>query len=147
MTLPRVLIVHGDPFARRFLSRVLADSYELSVAKDGREALSRLAAERFDVVLSDVPATASDGGEVAAEIRATSPDTEVILVAGVRERARDEDVRAPDVLECLPDPFDPDTTIRALQRAVERKAFRAEIQRLREELHRARDGSGARHAE
>ncbi|BDG02401.1 response regulator [Anaeromyxobacter oryzae] len=143
MTVPRVLIIHGDRWARRFLSRVLEDSCDLSLAEDEAEALSWLTAERFDVVLSDVHVAASGAAPFAATLEATSPGAEVILVAGAREGERCEDLRACGVLECLPDAFDPDSVTRALQRAIDRKALRAEIERLREELHRARDGQSS----
>lgn len=133
---PRVLIIHEDPWARRFLARVLADRCDLSVASERPDALVRLASGRFDVVVTDVPVAGALAA--AATMRAASPETEVILVGSGSTR-EPEVFRAPDILEYLADPYEPDGASRALQRALERKALRAEIERLRGELRSARE--------
>ena len=132
MALPRVLIVHDDPRARRFLSRVLAESCDVSVAKDGGDALTRVTAERFDAILSDIGTARHAGGFLDA-VEATSPLSEVILVGGSRGCDL-YDGGARDGRECVPDPFDPDAAMGALHRALERKALRAEIERLRRQV-------------
>jgi CheY-like chemotaxis protein len=49
----RVLLVEGEGSRRRLLADYLGRTYDVTAAQDGEEALQKLQAERFDLVLAD----------------------------------------------------------------------------------------------
>jgi two-component system response regulator HydG len=52
------------------------------VASGGREALDRLAARAYDVIITDLVMTDVDGMEILRDAKSRNPETEVILVTG-----------------------------------------------------------------
>jgi sigma-B regulation protein RsbU (phosphoserine phosphatase) len=67
---PRVLIVDDTPLNRDLLTRrVTREGYATEVASNGREALDRLRAEPFDLVLLDVQMPVMDGPALLAVLR------------------------------------------------------------------------------
>ncbi len=80
---PSVLIVDDDETLRGQLSAYL-DSHGIPclLAKDGTEALTTLAAERFDAVLLDIRLPDMSGLDVAARISQSSPRPKIILMSG-----------------------------------------------------------------
>ena len=80
---PSVLIVDDDEALRGQLSTYL-DSHGILclLAKDGTEALTTLAAQRFDAVVLDVRLPDMSGLEVAARICQASPRPKLILMSG-----------------------------------------------------------------
>ena len=78
----RILAVDDDPGMRRVLSRTLAPPYEVELARTSAEARERLRTSRFDVALVDIQLDDGDGYRLCREIRAESPETDVILITG-----------------------------------------------------------------
>jgi CheY-like chemotaxis protein len=69
----RVLLAEDTPANQKLVRFVLGDrGHTVVVAQNGREALERLAAEDFDVVLMDVQMPEMDGFQATAAIRALS---------------------------------------------------------------------------
>jgi CheY-like chemotaxis protein len=89
----RVLLVDDDPMVGKLVSRQLrAWGCEPVLASSVDEALGRLAAEPFDLVLSDIQMPEKDGFALMERVRGSWPDTRVILMSGqgapgVRERS------------------------------------------------------------
>jgi two-component system KDP operon response regulator KdpE len=76
----RILIVDDDPQIRRVLRTMLiAQEYEVADARDGQEALEKVARGRFDLVILDMNMPVLDGLETCRTIRATS-DTAIIML-------------------------------------------------------------------
>jgi class 3 adenylate cyclase len=65
-----ILVVDDDPVERRMLTHLLErDGHRVDTAADGRQALERLHAEPFDLVLLDVLMPEMDGYEVLAHLK------------------------------------------------------------------------------
>ncbi len=80
---PRILVIDDEEIARKNLSHILEkDAYEVLTAEDGRDALSKLSAASFDVVISDLKMPGVNGMEILETIRQTRPDTRVVMVTG-----------------------------------------------------------------
>ncbi len=79
----KVLLVDDHPLNRRVLRLFLdPEGCRLTDAENGREALERLAAERFDLVLLDIHMPVLDGIETLKRIRASSePWRDVPIIA------------------------------------------------------------------
>ncbi len=85
----RVLIVDDEPAIRRFLKTTLAaESYTISLAANGREALAEAPVFRPDLVILDLGLPDMDGLEVLRRLRETA--VVPIIILSVRE---DEQVK------------------------------------------------------
>ena len=81
---PRILVIDDEEIARKNLSHILEkDAYEVLTAEDGRDALAKLSAASFDVVISDLKMPGINGMEILENIRQTRPDTRVVMVTGM----------------------------------------------------------------
>jgi len=84
-----ILVVDDDAGLRKALRRVLAShGFEVEVAEDGAEALSRLRTRSFDLLVLDVMMPGSDGIEVCEQLRAGGADTPVLMLTA-RDAVRD----------------------------------------------------------
>jgi two-component system KDP operon response regulator KdpE len=80
MTTGRILVVDDEPQIRRVLQAALvAQEYEVSVARSGEEAIEKLRRDRFDLVLLDVNMPGMGGIETCREIRASSESAIIML--------------------------------------------------------------------
>jgi DNA-binding NtrC family response regulator len=78
-----VLIVDDEEVVRAGISRVLEkQGLSIRTAADGSEALEIMAAHPINIVLLDIKMPGLDGIEVLKHIRATYPDTVVIMITG-----------------------------------------------------------------
>jgi CheY-like chemotaxis protein len=78
----RVLVVDDDENICRVVQRMLsAAGYEVDVAKNGQEALTKLSPD-VDVVLSDVLMPEMDGIEMLVRLRKEAPDAKIISMSG-----------------------------------------------------------------
>jgi two-component system OmpR family response regulator len=78
----RALVIDDDVRLFELLQSYLAQNdVSVSHAKNGREGMSRLTSETFDVVLLDVMMPAPDGLEVLRRIRAFTPIPVIMLTA------------------------------------------------------------------
>ncbi len=79
----RILIADDEAELTRAFARILAaEGYDAVRCHDGGEALSRLAAEHFDAILSDITMPGLNGIELLREVRSHDRDLPVILVTG-----------------------------------------------------------------
>lgn len=93
---PRVLIVDDSVVVRRILSLAVTQLPELArvrvdEAEDGAQALEKLAAETYDLVLCDIRMPAVDGFELLRVARSDRRLTMPIVI--ISTAGREEDVR------------------------------------------------------
>ncbi len=84
MPAPRVLIVDDDDSVRLMLQEVFQrDGFEVVGASNVRDALKHIAAETFDVLLSDLHLPlAGDGFTLVSAMRHTHPDALTVVISG-----------------------------------------------------------------
>jgi len=83
MTIVKLLLVDDEArFVETLSKRLTARGYDVEGALSGPEALARLGARPFDVVLLDVWMPGMDGLEVLQQIRRLHPSVRVVLVSG-----------------------------------------------------------------
>jgi len=86
MSAGHILVVDDEPGMRRYLQTVLElDSYRVSTAADGEEALTKLQRDQPDVVLLDMVMPGPDGLETLRRIREARPTTKVVMLSCVRD--------------------------------------------------------------
>lgn len=102
MTAPkpiRVLVVDDSPLVRQTLGRILAADPGVSVvatAADGVEALAKIRAVRPDVVTLDVMMPRLDGLKVLAHVMRESP-VPVVMLSSLTQEGADETLQALDL--------------------------------------------------
>lgn len=83
MTHARILIADDEAAIAAGLSAVLADlAYEVEVVPDGQQAIERLSAERFGLVLADLKMPRLDGLTLLKEMQQREIPTECIIITG-----------------------------------------------------------------
>ncbi len=97
-----ILVVDDDAGLRRAVRRVLvSQGFEVEVAEDGAEALSRLRARSFDLIVLDVMMPGSDGIDVCERLRAGGEELPVLMLTArdaVRDRVAGLEAGADDYL-------------------------------------------------
>jgi two-component system, OmpR family, response regulator MprA len=100
--LARILVVDDEPAVQNALSRALAlERYAVAQAVDGREALERLGAGPFEVVILDISMPHIDGLEVCRRLREGGDRTPVLMLTAredVDDRVAGLDAGADDYL-------------------------------------------------
>ncbi len=85
----KLLLVEDDLYLRKLVVQALTDQgHTLSVAGDGREALSHLALSVPDLLITDVIMPEMDGFELIMKVRRTYPQLRILAIsAGGRNRS------------------------------------------------------------
>jgi two-component system response regulator HydG len=134
MTRARVLVVDDKDNIVKLLERVLAPEFDVATAEDGTRALGLIAAQPFDVVISDIRMPGADGMTVLAETRRLQPDTEVILMTAFATVEAAVDAMKQGAYDYLQKPFEPDEAVLLVRRAAERKQLRVQARDLKATL-------------
>ena len=78
----KILLVEDDKFIRdSFSERLRSDKYEVNSAKNGGEAIDKITANNFDVVITDIGMPRVNGIEVLKFIKKNKPKTKVIMMS------------------------------------------------------------------
>ena len=118
----RILVVDDDALIRQILADQLVEAgYLVSTARDGEEALAKVAAESPDLVLLDVIMPRLDGFEVCRRLKSDErtiliPVVMITVLTATQERIKGIEVGADDFLS---KPFNPQelmTRVRSLLR-------------------------------
>jgi len=134
----RILVVDDEEIVLRSCLRVLAGAErEIDTARNGAEALARIDAAPYDVVLLDIMMPQVDGLEVLQRVKESHPRTEVVMITGLAQVETAVRSMKLGAFDYLPKPFEPDELRRVVERALER-------QRLLGEADGAARGGGYR---
>ena len=86
MSAGHILVVDDEPSMRKYLQTTLElDSYEVSTAASGEEALEKVQQKAPDVVLLDLVLPGWDGLETLRRLRQASPLSKVVMISCVRD--------------------------------------------------------------
>lgn len=77
-----VLIVDDEEIIRNFLSEVLGEKYDVSLASDGDEAIEQIKKRRFDLIITDLKMPRVPGEEVVKFAQQQDPTSRVIVISG-----------------------------------------------------------------
>jgi diguanylate cyclase (GGDEF)-like protein len=79
---PTILIIDDDEQIRRLLLQLLGTDHSCSAAESAEDALAVLAAQDFDLVISDINMSGISGLELVPTVLNKNPDAVVIMVSG-----------------------------------------------------------------
>jgi DNA-binding NtrC family response regulator len=134
----RLLIVEDERSIRLALSGLLRrEGYEVEQAEDGAEAIRRLAAEPFDLVLTDLAlGEGASGMDVLRTVRAEQPATPVVMITAHGSEKIAVEAMKLGAEDYVPKPFDNDEIRLVVKRALERTVLARENRILRARLDR-----------
>jgi CheY-like chemotaxis protein len=92
----RILIAEDEASVAAFVSRALQHrGHEVKAVTDGLEAVNALAAESFDLLLTDIVMPGMDGIALALKAGRDHPDMKILLMTGyATERQRAHNLEA-----------------------------------------------------
>jgi len=80
--LPKVLVADDEEYTRVYFKRILSpEFYNVSLVKDGSEALQKWSSESFDLIIMDIRMPGIDGMEVLKQIRMRDTETMIIIIS------------------------------------------------------------------
>jgi DNA-binding NtrC family response regulator len=130
----RILVVDDKENILKLFARILGDGYELTTAADGGRAISLVAAQPFDVVVTDLRMPGADGFEVLRAVKARAPETEVVMMTAYATVTDAVEAMKQGAYDYLQKPFDPDDASLVVARALERKRLKEQAATLRREV-------------
>jgi ATP-dependent Lon protease len=77
-----ILVVDDEDIIREFLFEVLHESYAVSTAIDGQDAIDKLKANRFDLIITDMKMPRVSGEELVRFVHQHDPSSKVIVISG-----------------------------------------------------------------
>jgi response regulator RpfG family c-di-GMP phosphodiesterase len=132
-----ILVVDDDPRLREIVRRLLGHAgYDVSEAGSAEEAMDRLQARRFGLVLSDVHMPGRNGMALAAEIRSQFPATAVIMLTGDHDSSAVVASMRAGAIDYLMKPVTRDVLGRAVQRGLAWHRKESASRRTRQSLDR-----------
>ena len=127
-----VLVVDDEPAIREMLTDALArEPYEVLCAGSAEEALTVLAAEPVDVVISDEVMPGMSGSEFLAIVRQQYPDTVRVVLTGYASlEAAVRAINEGEIYRFFTKPCNMVDLVATIRQALQHKELMAENQRL-----------------
>ena len=108
--------------------------HKVTLARDGHEARAALAANPYDVLVTDIKMPGASGIELLEEVKKSRPETEVVIVTGYGTIESAVDATRKGAFEYVLKPFDNDQILVTLRKIEEFHRLRRENAELRESL-------------
>lgn len=132
----KILVIDDEQINLDNISHVLTkDGYQTTTASSGREALEKLEAQDYNLVVTDLRLGDMDGVEVMEFVKKNSPDTEVIVITGYATVNSAVDAMSKGAYYYLPKPFNFKQLREVIHNALEKSQLKREISRLRHQIN------------
>lgn len=115
-----ILVVDDDDVIRDTLCELLSADYSCQTANTAEEALARLEAQPFDVVLTDISMPGLTGKELLKKVVELYPGTPVIIVSGHTDQEQAENLISHGAFDYLLKPFRLEMVEESVKRAIEK---------------------------
>lgn len=130
----RILLVEDDDLLRGSLSLLLEEEgYQVTAAESAARALEAASERPFDLVITDVRMPGMSGISMLRQMRQSAPETRAVVITGFADFETPVEAFRLQVDDFLTKPFDEETFLKAVGRALEwldRQAwFRASLER------------------
>jgi len=118
----KVLVVDDDPVVGKSFERVLSGKgYAVITASNAQEALSKLDAEDYDVVFTDIKMPGMSGLEMAERVKERRPWLPVVIVTGYGSPDNEARAEAAGVSGFLRKPLSPEMIEGSARKAISEK--------------------------
>jgi len=129
---PRVLLVEDDPTSRKVLQRGLESvPYQVDAVATGEEGLRCLGAQLYDLALFDLNLPGLDGMALLSAATAQQPDAQLIMITGDASVETAIEAMRLGAYDYLRKPLHIPELLVVVGRALEERARRREVARLR----------------
>jgi two-component system response regulator AtoC len=128
----RVLVIDDDPSVRDYMQALVSrQGFQVHAAADGEEALDRLGEVRPDLITLDVVLPGMDGLETLRRLKQRLPDVPVVMLSGHGQARNIVEAMRLGASDFLRKPFEVEELELAFQKALEKRALKQEVERLR----------------
>ncbi len=132
----KILIVEDEPNMRKTLSSILEEEFISVQAGQAKEGLKILSEENISLVISDIKMPQMDGIEFLREIRTKGYEIPVIIITAYGSFDSAVEALRLGAYDYITKPFEPETVVHTVRRALEHKKLSQENIYLKEELER-----------
>jgi DNA-binding NtrC family response regulator len=120
---PKVLVVDDEPVVVNSIRKTLARrAFKVAEAFSGREALSRVTSESFDLVLLDMKLPDANGLELVSDLKKRKPGLRVVIVTGYASIDTAVEAIRRGANDYMAKPFTPDELYSTANRVLNRSA-------------------------
>jgi len=142
---PKILVVDDEMRIREGCRDVLSQQgFEVASADSGKKGLDMIAREHFDIILLDLMMPEISGLEVLPEVKASHPDTVVIVITGYATIEHSIEAMKSGAFDFIPKPFSPEQLKVVVSKAIEHTRALQDIakekSRMRGLINRLSDG-------
>lgn len=133
----KILIIEDEEPIRRVLVRILIDenkNFQITEAKNGKEGISYLKKEKFDLVLCDIKMPKMDGIEVLQETKTNNINIPFIILTGHGNLETAVDAMKLGAYDFISKPPDLNRLLTTVRNALENKSLRIENKKLRKKI-------------
>ena len=130
----RILIVDDEQGARDSLEAILEDDYDVVCVDRGRKALERLKTDEFNLVTLDMSMPEMNGIETLKRIKAQDKEISVIIVSAIDRASEAKAAIQTGAYDYITKPFDPDTILTRVSRALHEQHLEEEVNYLRSQI-------------
>ena len=116
-----ILVVDDDEVIRETLCELLSLEYVCQTAETAEEALAKLEAQVFDVVLTDVSMPGLSGMELLNRVLQLYPGTPVIMISGLSDQEQAQSLLKMGAFDYLLKPFRLEVVEESVRRAIDQK--------------------------
>ena len=116
-----VLVVDDDDVIRETLLELLEGNHQCQEASTAEEALRKLQAQPFDLVLTDVSMPGLSGSELLERVRELYPETPVIIMSGLSDQDQAHSRIKRGAFDYILKPFRLEVVEESVKRAVEQR--------------------------
>ena len=131
----KILIVDDEDVVRESLHQWFdSEGYQTRAASSGKEALTTVGEQQFDLALLDIKMPGMDGMELQERLSEADPDLTVVIMTGYGTVETAVQALKHGAYDYVTKPIDPDDLSRLVAKAIEHRRTAREVVRLRENL-------------
>ncbi|MBW2515966.1 MAG: sigma-54-dependent Fis family transcriptional regulator [Deltaproteobacteria bacterium] len=132
---PKILVVDDELSMRELLEYMLThEGYAVTCAETGREAISALEKNHFDLLLCDIRLGDITGLDVLRASKKHNPDNVVILISAYATTETAVEAMNEGAYDYVPKPFDKDELLATVAKALELRSVEHEKKQIDDEL-------------
>ncbi len=121
----KILVVDDDAIVIKSCRRILeAEGFEVTTVPSADEALEKIKAYDFDLVVMDVKMPKHDGIFLMREFKKNWPDIPIIVMSGYPTPETIADVLRLGAIQFIPKPFKPDEFMKSIKEVIKKMGLK-----------------------
>lgn len=139
----RVLVIDDERPIRNTLKEILEyENFKVDDAADGNEALSLIAKNKYDLILSDIKMPKMDGLELLEKIQSQQPDVPIVMISGHGNIDTAVEALKKGAYDYIAKPIDMNRLLVTVRNAFDKKELVVETKILKKKISRTYDMIG-----